>query len=66
MAVMQLTEFQVRHELAELRTKYQDLLEEAQRLVRVAHTSGDLQALDAAGVDPGSQRGKLSMLAGAH
>lgn len=68
-AVMALSEFQVRAELAELKTKYAELLTESQRVTRIllhAETQiPGLRALDAAGVDPSSQRGKVSMLAGA-
>jgi hypothetical protein len=37
--VMQLSEFQVRRELAELKTKFAELLTEAQRLARIVHAA---------------------------
>lgn len=62
-SVMALSEFQVRAELAELKTKYAELLTKHETEFRVRHQIA--APLDAAGVDPSSQRGKISMLAGA-
>lgn len=73
--VMQLTEFQVRQELGELKAAHAKLIEEAQRIAlllmqyEVKYPNPNVRetpCLDAAGVDPGSQRGNVSMLAGAH
>lgn len=65
-AVMALSEFQVRAELAELKTKYAELLAVNAELLRPDRPGVFQSRLDAAGVDPSSQRGKVSMLAGAH
>ena len=66
-SVMQLSDFQVRRELAELRTKYADLLAATTKLEThlVLEKRDVAQVLDAAGVDPNALRGKVSMLAGA-
>lgn len=68
MAAMEMSEFQVRAAYAELQTKYAELLAEAQRLARIiyaaeaSHPERSEGSLDAAGVDPHAQRGKVSML----
>jgi hypothetical protein len=79
-AGQKLSEFQLRERVAELEKMYAELLTESQRLARVnleyeANWPKGLPRLDrpqqtpipldAAGVDPNAQRGKISMLQGA-